>query len=109
MAGRSSSRKTNSNSSTVNSLAPLTGERRLRIAEILTQKGTVRVSELSPLLQVSTVTIRNDLDAMAREGLLIRDRGGALARTSTNLSTAFEKRALQNLDQKRKIGRTAAN
>ncbi len=86
----------------------LTGERRVRIGELLTRNGSVRVNELSRLFGVTEVTVRNDLDAMAREGLLVRDRGGAIAHTSTNLSTAFEKRALEHAEQKRRIGRAAA-
>jgi DeoR family transcriptional regulator of aga operon len=109
MAIRSSSRKTSSAPSSEVGQSPLTGERRRLIGEILAREGTVRVNELSRLFRVTEVTIRTDLDTMAREGLLIRDRGGAMAHTSTSLSTAFEKRALQNLDQKRLIGRAAAN
>lgn len=86
----------------------LTGERRVRIGELLARNGSVRVNELSRLFGVTEVTVRNDLDAMAREGLLVRDRGGAIAHTSTNLSTAFEKRALEHAEQKRRIGRAAA-
>jgi DeoR family transcriptional regulator, aga operon transcriptional repressor len=86
----------------------LTGERRIKIAELLTRKGSVRVSELSKLFRVTEVTVRSDLDAMARDGLLVRDRGGAIAHTSTSLSTAFEKRAAEHAEEKRKIGRAAA-
>jgi len=86
----------------------LTGERRVRIGALLARNGSVRVNELSRLLRVTEVTVRNDLDAMAREGLLVRDRGGAIAHTSTSLSTAFEKRAVEHAEQKRRIGRAAA-
>jgi DeoR family transcriptional regulator of aga operon len=108
MAPRNSVRNTESPRKPESEQSPLTGERRRRIGEILAREGTVRVNDLSLLFRVTEVTIRTDLDTMAREGLLIRDRGGAIAQTSTSLSTAFEKRALQNLDQKRQIGRTAA-
>jgi len=86
----------------------LTGERRARIVELLAQNGSVRVGELSRLFRVTEVTVRSDLDAMSREGALVRDRGGAITHTSTSLSTAFEKRALEHADQKRRIGRAAA-
>jgi DeoR family transcriptional regulator, aga operon transcriptional repressor len=87
---------------------PLTGERRRRIREILSRQGRVTVNELSKLFKVTVVTIRSDLDTMAMEGALIRDRGGAIAHTSTTLAVAFEKRALQNREQKRQIGRVAS-
>ena len=87
---------------------PLTGERRRRIREILGRQGRVTVNELSKLFRVTGVTIRSDLDTMAAEGALIRDRGGAIAHTSTTLAVAFEKRAVQNREQKRQIGRVAS-
>ena len=74
----------------------LTGERRRRIGEILSREGRVTVNELSKLFRVTAVTIRSDLDSMASEGALIRDRGGAIAHTSTTLVVAFEKRAVQH-------------
>ncbi|HEY2123792.1 MAG TPA: DeoR/GlpR family DNA-binding transcription regulator [Chthoniobacterales bacterium] len=86
----------------------LTGERRRRIGEILALRGRVTVNELSKLFGVTSVTIRSDLDTMAAEGLLIRDRGGAIAHTSTTVAVAFEKRAAQNREQKRLIGRLAS-
>jgi DeoR family transcriptional regulator, aga operon transcriptional repressor len=89
--------------------SPLTGERRRRIGEILARHGRVTVKELSKLFRVTAVTIRSDLDTMARDGLLIRDRGGAIAHTSTTLAVAFEKRAVQNREQKRLIGRMASS
>jgi DeoR family transcriptional regulator, aga operon transcriptional repressor len=89
--------------------SPLTGERRRRIGEILARHGRVTVKELSKLFRVTAVTIRSDLDTMARDGLLIRDRGGAIAHTSTTLAVAFEKRAIQNREQKRLIGRMASS
>jgi DeoR family transcriptional regulator of aga operon len=71
---------------------PLTGERRRRIGELLGRQGRVTVNELSKLFRVTPVTIRSDLDTMASEGALIRDRGGAIAHTFTTLAVAFEKR-----------------
>lgn len=54
--------------------------RRDRILELLRQKGRVQVSELSRELGTTAVTIRNDLDALERDGYLLRIQGGALLR-----------------------------
>lgn len=86
----------------------LATERRRRISELLTQQGAVRVDELSTLFGVSDVTIRSDLDAMAREGLLLRDRGGAVAPSYPSLITAFRQRTRVHADEKRRIGHAAA-
>lgn len=85
-----------------------TQARREQIAEMLLGKGSVRVNELSALFQVSEVTIRNDLMAMAREGRLVRNHGGAIARTQTSLSTEFDQRAQESREEKQRIGRAAA-
>ena len=82
--------------------------RRREIAELISREGVVRVDELSAKFGVSEVTIRNDLEIMAKEGLLIRDRGGAIANLRTNLAVAFEQRAAANQAVKRRIGQAAA-
>src|ERR1700733_12839295 len=86
----------------------LTGERRRRIGEILGRRGRVTVNEQSKLFQGTAVMIRSDLEIMDSDSALIRDRGGAIAYTSTTLTVAFEKRAVQNREQKRHIGRVAS-
>jgi DeoR family transcriptional regulator of aga operon len=84
-------------------------ERRERIIELVAQHGAVRVSELSELFQVSEVTIRNDLELLSKQGILVRDRGGAVANPQRHLTVAFVKRASLHLDQKRRIGLAAAH
>jgi ribose transport system substrate-binding protein len=46
--------------------------------ELLLQNGTVHLSQLVQLLQVSEGTIRNDLKVLEKHGDLIRTHGGAL-------------------------------
>src|SRR4030067_401034 len=51
---------------------------RLRpLLELLRERGAVRASDLVPELGVSEVTVRRDLEALARRGLLERSHGGA--------------------------------
>lgn len=52
--------------------------RRNRILEILRRDGRVLVSQLSEELNATPVTIRNDLDALGRDGYLERVQGGAV-------------------------------
>jgi len=86
----------------------LAAQRRSRIGALAARKGVVRTEELSRIFGVSPVTIRNDLDLLAKEGVLIRDRGGAVVNTNTALTTAFNQRAELYLDEKRRIGLVAA-
>ncbi|XWX04071.1 DeoR/GlpR family DNA-binding transcription regulator [Aggregatilineales bacterium SYSU G02658] len=53
-------------------------ERRRTILEALREQGRVSVNELSQRLQVSAVTIRQDLRALEEERLLERTHGGAI-------------------------------
>ena len=69
---------------------------RRMITELVASRGSLRVAELSDILGVSEVTIRSDLELLAHEGLLVRDHGGAIARTHTALSVAFDQRARLN-------------
>lgn len=89
-------------------LPSLAAVRRERIAELVAQKGAVHIGELTQLFGVSEVTIRHDLDVLASQGLVVRERGGALANVQTTLARAFEQRSGANLEAKRKIGEAAA-
>ena len=52
-------------------------QRHRKIIELLLQHGQVSVEQLVELLQVSAVTVRNDLRSLERDEKLIRTRGGA--------------------------------
>ena len=53
-------------------------ERRVEILKKLNENRYVQVSELAEEFNVSTVTIRNDLDKIEADGLCVRKRGGAI-------------------------------
>lgn len=84
-------------------------ERRRRILEILFENQSVRVNELSLLLDVSEVTIRRDLESMEREGLLERCHGGATLNTHLNIEPLFSQKNMAFLEEKRRIGLLAAS
>lgn len=60
------------------SFSKSTVSRRAKILEELDSKGQVAVTELSKLFNISEVTIRNDLDHLEKQNMLIRARGGAI-------------------------------
>ena len=53
-------------------------ERKEKILELLSEKGEVKVSELSELFNTSNITIRSDLADLEDKGLLFRVHGGAV-------------------------------
>ena len=55
-----------------------TVSRRIKILESLKANGQVNVNELSELLGVTGVTIRNDLAQLEKKRVLIKARGGAI-------------------------------
>jgi DeoR family transcriptional regulator of aga operon len=55
-----------------------TVSRRIKILESLKSDGQVNVKQLSEVLGVTGVTIRNDLAQLEKKRVLIRARGGAI-------------------------------
>ena len=85
-----------------------TVQRRVIILERLEEKGQVDVTELSKTLRVSEVTIRNDLKRLEQKNALIRARGGAFKIDRVGMDFTLSDKNKQNYDQKRKIGKAAA-
>lgn len=84
--------------------------RRAGIADFVRTHGVARVAELAEEFEVSEVTIRNDLDCLEKEGRLIRDHGGAIASTAISITSldSMDQRSTLHLEEKRRIGRAAA-
>jgi DeoR family transcriptional regulator, galactitol utilization operon repressor len=53
-------------------------ERKRSIIEMITKDSSVSVASLAQELGVSVVTIRADFDALEKDGVIVRTRGGAL-------------------------------
>lgn len=83
--------------------------RRGRILDILTRDGKVRVSELSELLEVSEVTIRNDLSELERSGQLERTPGGAVQTMKNYYNMDYQQRKGKNATHKQLIAAAAAD
>jgi DeoR family transcriptional regulator, aga operon transcriptional repressor len=76
--------------------------------QYLEQRGFVRVRELSDRFGVSTVTVRNDLQALEERQLVHRVHGGAMPIDRARGERSFEEVATQHAPQKRAIGEAAA-
>ena len=74
------------------------------ILELLTEERKVEVSVLAERLEVSQVTIRKDLDELERRGIITREHGYALLRSSDDIQS----RIAYHYDEKRRIAERAA-
>jgi DeoR/GlpR family transcriptional regulator of sugar metabolism len=89
-----------------NALAPL---RQAGIVEEIKRAGGVRVSDLVHMFGVSEMTVRRDLDVLARQGLIAKVHGGATTvATGSTDEPGFEAKAVRELDEKSVIAARAA-
>ena len=82
-------------------------ERQNEILEILNKNKSATVEELAAELFVSGATIRRDLSAMEKQGLLKRSHGGAIAFRSSAEEPALSIREQENTSAKRAIASLA--
>jgi DeoR/GlpR family transcriptional regulator of sugar metabolism len=87
----------------------LAEQRRALILDEVRRRGGVRVNELTRRLNVSDMTVRRDLDALARQGVIEKVHGGAVpvAEASTH-EPGFEAKSSLELSAKEDIARAAA-
>ncbi|MRS14475.1 DeoR family transcriptional regulator [Enterobacteriaceae bacterium RIT691] len=95
----------------VDKRVPGTSERREQIIQRLRQQGSVQVNDLATAFAVSTVTIRNDLAFLEKQGIAVRAYGGALICDSPLPSgePSVEDKSTLNIALKRSIARVAAD
>ncbi|WP_199185714.1 DeoR/GlpR family DNA-binding transcription regulator [Streptomyces carminius] len=88
----------------------LAEQRRALILEEVRRRGGVRVNELTRRLNVSDMTVRRDLDALARQGVLEKVHGGAVPVSGASThEPGFEAKSALELGAKKDIARTAAS
>ena len=80
-------------------------ERFKQIRILLEKTPTLRIGQIAQLLYVSEATVRRDVDAMEKEGLLKRVYGGV---TLNKEDMPLLMRSIQHADEKDEIGRKAA-
>jgi DeoR family transcriptional regulator, fructose operon transcriptional repressor len=89
-------------------------ERQKRVLEILRQRGTAQLEDLSRELGVSASTIRRDLELLESRGVVERTHGGAIYRGEAAANgpgergPALSEQMNEAVEQKTAIGRVAA-
>lgn len=85
----------------------LVAERLYKIVQLVNERGSIRVTELSELCSVTEETIRRDLDKLESESKLLRSHGGAVSIKDFQAETPFMERETMNAEQKRRIAQEA--
>ncbi len=85
----------------------LANQRREKIIDLLREDGSAKVAHLSKVFKVSEVTVRQDLEKLEQDGLIIREHGGAFLKSVENQVRAFTLMNKDNLDKKEVIGKKA--
>lgn len=84
-------------------MAILPNKRREKIVEFLKEDGSAKVAELAKLFKVTEVTVRQDLEKLEAQGLIIREHGGAFLKDIENHVKNFSLFNQENLDKKEMI------
>jgi DeoR/GlpR family transcriptional regulator of sugar metabolism len=82
-------------------------ERRRLISERIRSRGVVSVAEMAASLGTTEITLRRDLRAMAKEGLLVRTHGGAVLPAALGHEPSYSEKARQAGAEKAAIARLA--
>ena len=83
-------------------------ERRSRIEQTILKNKTVLVPELAKEFDVTTETIRSDLEKLEKQGVLVRTYGGATLVESREADMGIHERETVNFEGKQSIGMRAA-
>ena len=73
--------------------------------ELLKEDGSAKVVDLAKLFKVTEVTIRQDLEKLEKDGLVIREHGGAFLKNVEDQVRAFSLANQENMDKKELIAR----
>ena len=87
-----------------------TSDRRQRIVSLLRKQGSVQIPSLAEMFNVSTQTLRKDLNFLDSKGICTRSPGGALLKrgTRTPQEDAIDVKRTLFADEKVRIGKAAA-
>jgi DeoR/GlpR family transcriptional regulator of sugar metabolism len=83
-------------------------ERRQLIADSIRSRGVVSVADMAERLGTTEMTLRRDLRAMAKDGLLVRTHGGAVLPAALGHEPSYSEKARQAAAEKAAIAQLAA-
>lgn len=78
----------------------LPNQRREKILDLLKEDGSAKVNDLARIFKVTEVTVRQDLEKLDKEGLVIREHGGVYVKNVEDQVRNFSLIHQDNLKQK---------
>lgn len=81
----------------------LVAERQRKIVDLVNERLSVRVTELSKIFSVTEETIRRDLEKLEKENLLMRSHGGAVSIEKDQGETSYIEREITSAAEKKAI------
>ncbi|WP_066399252.1 DeoR family transcriptional regulator [Cytobacillus eiseniae] len=85
----------------------LVAERHRRIIDLVNERLSIRVTELSKIFSVTEETIRRDLEKLEKDQLLKRSHGGAICVEKEQSEISYLEREIVNIDEKKAIAKEA--
>lgn len=82
-------------------------QRREKIFDLIREDGHAKVLDLSKIFKVTEVTIRQDLEKLEEEGLVVREHGGAYLKNIATTVQNIELLNNENMAHKEAIARKA--
>jgi DeoR family transcriptional regulator, aga operon transcriptional repressor len=76
--------------------------------DLIDQHGHITVADVAQQFSISTVTVRNDLDALASAGAIVRSHGGAVRRLEATQDYSLLAKEALHREEKTRIGKAAA-
>ncbi|MBD8136854.1 DeoR family transcriptional regulator [Bacillus sp. AFS026049] len=86
----------------------LVAQRHQKIVELVNERSSIRVTELSEIFSVTEETIRRDLEKLEKETKLKRSHGGAVSLQEDDSEIHFSERVITNVNEKKVIAFEAA-
>jgi DeoR/GlpR family transcriptional regulator of sugar metabolism len=83
----------------------LANQRREKIFELIQEDGSAKVINLAKIFKVTEVTIRQDLEKLEKDGLVIKEHGGAFLKDIKDQVQSFSLGHKENIDKKELIAR----
>lgn len=78
-------------------------QRRDKILELIKEDGSAKVVDLAKIFKVTEVTIRQDLEKLDKDGLVVREHGGAFLKNIEDQVRKFSLANQVNIEKKERI------